>query len=397
MTSGAVSFATYADALESGADIPASLRTADGRDLTPYQVLRMLVPRHELRQRGTFFTSTDMASGLWRSALESVEDNAIVVDPACGAGDLLLPMALHAASSGLNVTIRACDIDPHFTQIARSRLEKVLDGGGGLVEGQVRDFTTDTDALSDATHVVLNPPFVPMVVETDWASGAVNAASWFVIRALGAMKPGSRLLAVLPDVLRSGSRYEAWRAAVQRLGKVTSVQALGVFDTDTDVHVFTLDVIAGDTGASVGWVESKVSEFTLGDLVDVRVGPVVPHRDPEIGALVEFITARSLSAGVVQQRRYSGRLEIGPMVLVNRTSRPGETPRVRARFRESQTATAIENHLLVVIPKDPVATPFAELLRVLQSPSTAHFLDSRIRCRHLTVKALKEIPWDDNA
>jgi len=34
-----------------------------------------------------------------------------------------------------------------------------------------------------------------------------------------------------------------------------------------------------------------------------------------------------------------------------------------------------------------------ELLRSLKDERTTHWLDERIRCRHLTVAALDELPW----
>jgi hypothetical protein len=34
-----------------------------------------------------------------------------------------------------------------------------------------------------------------------------------------------------------------------------------------------------------------------------------------------------------------------------------------------------------------------ELLDILKDDQTTHWLDQRIRCRHLTVAALDELPW----
>lgn len=123
----------------------------------------------------------------------------------------------------------------------------------------------------------------------------------------------------------------------------------------------------------------------------------MPHRDDEVGPLVDFVTARSISAGTPLTRRFSGRLERGPMVLINRTSRPGETPRVRARAYRSEEPVAVENHLLIVKPKLDGEISIEAILAILRHADTAEFLDRRIRCRHLTVGAVKEIPWRANA
>jgi hypothetical protein len=386
-------YAAYAEALESGLELPELFRTA-GRASTPYEILRQLRPIAELRSRGTFFTGSDIASKLWSLAINDLSHGAVIVDPACGAGDLLMPAISHVVQNGLkHVVVRAGDIDPDFARVAAVRLRAAMPVGCGEATAQESDFLLDTGVLKDATHVVLNPPFVPIKVQTDWASGNVNAAALFVLRALENMRPGARLLAVLPDVLRSGSRYEKWRRQVSRLALLENVDVLGVFDADTDVHVFLINAIVGAPGTSVTWMDESFEGTSVSDLFEVRVGPVVPHRDEEIGTEVEYVTARSLSAGLHLRRQYSGRLERGPMVLVNRTSRPGETPRVKARLRPGKAELAVENHLLVLVPKDGKLSSCRLLISVLEDPRTVDYLDNRIRCRHLTVQAVKGIPW----
>lgn len=386
-----VTFTEYARAMEHGESIPQSLVELFGSDPTPYQVLQRLVPRTERRERGTFFTSSATAKSLWREAIDSIQPKSVVVDPACGAGDLLWPVAEKIANSDMaNVTLRACDVDQDFTRIAAARLRRVVGARHKSVEGLTRDFLVDDASVTDATHVVLNPPFVPIVVEEPWASGRTNAAALFTIRALEAMRIGGRLLAVLPDVLRSGSRYAAWRETVEGLASLNRIEVYDVFDEQTDVHVFILDATVGSGPGAAAWNPSP-SDSTLKDYADIRVGAVVPHRDPEDGPICRYVTARSLSSGEELVRGFSGRKENGPFILVNRTSRPGESPRVRARPWTDPGDVAVENHLLIVAPKDGVRV--SDVLKVLGSDATADFLDNRIRCRHLTVRALKEIPW----
>lgn len=394
MTPEMLTFAAYAGSIASGAALPSHMLSATGSDPSPYEVLRRLVPRDELRELGTFFTSSAMATELWGTALASIADDAVIVDPACGAGDLLLPALTRANAYKLrNVVIRACDVDPHFTRIAAPRLLAADVKSICAVEAFTRDFLEDCSTLSDATHVVMNPPFIRTDSVESWGKGTVNLAARFITKALAVMSRGSRLLALLPDVLRSGSRYETWREEVASSSTVAAVKPLGVFDEQTDVHVFRLEVIVGTSERSAPWLPTHDSLENVGSHCNVRVGPVVPHRDPEEGRLVDFLTARSLSAGTSNRRRFRGRLEQGPMVLVNRTSRPGESPRVRARLWTNSKPVAVENHLLVLTPTDGRLETCHELLNVLKHPSTARFLDERIRCRHLTVRAIKEIPW----
>ncbi|MFI6652835.1 transposase [Streptomyces sp. NPDC050529] len=55
---------------------------------------------------------------------------------------------------------------------------------------------------------------------------------------------------------------------------------------------------------------------------------------------------------------------------------------------------AVDNHLIVAGPKSAGIDRCRELLRVLERPETAKWLDERIRCRHLTVTAIRSLPWD---
>ena len=62
----------------------------------------------------------------------------------------------------------------------------------------------------------------------------------FIITALERAKPGTELVAILPDVLRSGSFTEKWRKRVEQLATVKLVKPHGVFDESADVDVFLL-------------------------------------------------------------------------------------------------------------------------------------------------------------
>lgn len=394
MSESAVSdILSYALAVDEDASNRNRYTHPSGRVLTPYEVLRRTTPIAAMRDQGTFFTSSGLADELWDSELETLNDESIIIDPTCGAGDLLMPAAAYAVDNDLrNIVVKGSDIDAALSLITAARLRSTV--GEHRSRAATHDFLANPMSVGDATHVALNPPFFAMHVDEDWAKGRVNAAAVFTLKALESMQPGSRLLAVLPDVLRSGARYQRWRDTIASLGAVTRVQVTGQFDALTDVHVFLMSVIVGEANDhAIGWQPTALGARTVGDFFDVRVGPVVPHRDPEEGPDVEFLTARSLTAGSVLRRRFSGRLDRGPMVLINRTSRPGQVDRVRARLRSSSAAIAVENHLLIAKPRSGGLASCRELMSVLAKPETARFLDDRIRCRHITVGAVKEIPW----
>lgn len=358
---------------------------------TPYQMLRRLADVDTLRRKGTFFTADQLAGALWEPIYPELNGDSIVLDPASGAGDLVIPVARWASQTQTRLRILLNDVEDIFLPIACSRLRSANESID--VTTYSSDFLSQLDVAPGVTHLAINPPYFAMNVERDWARGKVSAAAVFVEHALLQMRPGATLLAVLPDVLRSGSRYAKWRALVESAGTVARVAPQGQFDAYTDVHVFLLTVRVGGTGAHASWVSDAKSGDRLGDHCEVRVGPVVPHRDSEEGPNVPFVSARNLTSGTQERRRFRGRLEKGPMVLVNRTSRPGDRPRIRARVRFDDAPVAVENHLLVLKPLDGSRRSCERIVELLGRESTWEYLDERIRCRHLTVSAIKEIPW----
>ena len=54
---------------------------------------------------------------------------------------------------------------------------------------------------------------------------------------------------------------------------------------------------------------------------------------------------------------------------------------------------AVENHLIVLLPKNGDVQTCRELVHRLRFAKTDAWLDSRLRCRHLTTGALAEMPW----
>ena len=139
-------------------------------------------------------------------------------------------------------------------------------------------------------------------------------------------------------------------------------------------------------------------QVTLGDRFEVRVGTVVPHRD-EIGDSYPYIHARSVPAWATvrefdESRLHSGRLFKPPFVVIRRTSRPEHRYRAAATIIAGEVPVAVENHLIVCIPLDQRVGSCRQLIKQLKLPNTNEYLNERIRCRHLTVRAIKQIPID---
>lgn len=376
---------------------------------SPYSALRATTPVALMREHGTFFTSASMAASLWQEELHTLANGSVVVDPACGAGDLLLPVADYLSGQPHlkgSVEIRALDRDDHFVRVALSRLNALSKSNDGMFNGQVSDLLRDQRPLRDATHVVLNPPFVQMKPEhpVAWSGGKVNSAALFLEVVLRTVSPNTKVLAILPDVLRSGTRYAKWRAVVDSLAYTDERMLFDQFDNETDVHVFGLRLrkrpferdgatVADWTRDNGEWSDADPQNL-LSSICTVRVGPVVPHRDPDTGDVRRFLTARNLSSGIIETIRTSKRVEVGPMLLVSRTSRPGQLPRARTRVWLDPSPVAIENHLIVVKPLHGLNASLEQLREYLESSAVSRYFDHDIRCRHLTVSVMRNLRLD---
>ncbi len=260
--------------------------------------------------------------------------------------------------------------------------------------------------LEGITHVLINPPFGSITAPKgcSWGEGRVSKAAVFFERCLYSLKSGTHVTAILPDVLRAGSRYEKWRNMVREKAAGIQISQLGNFRT-ADVDVFLLKLLvrsrAAHTeagGSSRSWL-AGISSDTVGARFEISVGAVVPHRlRKQKGRLHKFIHAKNLPAWgifdpVSEKISFSGQVTLPPFVVIRRTSGPADHWRALATLIVGKKQVAVENHLIVCKPKSGGKRACSELLKKLKTKSTNRFLNKRIRCRHLTVGAVKEIPW----
>ncbi len=392
-------------------------------DGEPGQILRERVTQAELRRQGAFFTGARLARRLANSVFQGTDSALTYFDPACGAGDLLLAIGLRLPlEASFAVTLSAWgkrlggfDISADFVRLAkarlmllaakRSRVRPPFDPSV-LAEAfpniMVGDSIDPSRQLPNADVIVMNPPFGYAIAPDDciWASGRVNHAALFVERAIQDVSDESRIAAILPEVLRSGSRYMAWRKMTRAAGCLISETSLGVFDqwADVDVYLFHFRKQTYAGGSCKKSRSRKKSSCGVGKRFEVHVGPVVPHRHAETGPLVPYIHARSIPSwsecdNIAETRRFAGRLFISPFVTVRRTSRPDSNNRAIATLILCNRPVAVENHLIVLLPKDGTVESCRQLLQRLRSPRTDAWINSRLRCRHLTTRALAEMPW----
>jgi hypothetical protein len=385
--------------------------------------LRRVIPLKTRRRFGAFFTGSDLATRL-TSRCTKLDGHSIIHDPSLGMGDLLLAAARQLPlGRTLNDTLKrwgqqltGTDIHPEFVEGAKTRLVILAQQRHGLksfgvtsIAGlfpgiRVADGLAQHQAFGRATHLTLNPPFglTDAPGGCKWAGGRITAAANFVITALERAKPGAELVAILPDVLRSGSFTEHWRKRVEELAVVRLVEPYGIFDDSADVDVFILRVTrrTKDSAAkSIPWTGAPVQTgTTVGDFFDVHVGRVVPHRDPKKGKWHPYIHARSVPTWEIMRefkysRRHQGKVYKPPFVVIRRTSRPGHPYRAAATVIAGKRSVAVENHLIVCEPKNNKTQAMCKkLMAQLQTQVVNTFLDDRIRCRHLTVGAVAAIP-----
>ena len=407
----------------SAADITRVSPILDGRVADD---VRAAVPISVRRDSGMFFSGARLASKLVRPLATRKTDSLRVLDPAVGAGDLLLAHArrlpvqedLESTLVEWSRWLHGVDIHPELVRLTKARLT-LLALARGVRARHARHSPNDffpgivlgdgLDVLRsgwDGDLILMNPPYTYRLADPSlsWTSGRTNSAALFTAAAVEAMRPGMLIWAILPDVLRTGTRYRQFRELVTSKLAISAATPHGRFDPWTDVDVFVLRGRARGTGSrpltdTSRWWPASIAVQTVADFFHVNVGPVVPHRTPRNGNPERFITARSVpnegvyDVSTAERKKFQARLVTPPFVVVRRTSRPDERLRARGTIIRGREPVLVENHLLVFTPRDGKLGTCKELVRRLESADTRYYLDERIRCRHLTVKAMRDVPW----
>jgi hypothetical protein len=382
------------------------------------------VPASTRRSMGTFFSGRELAARLVEPYSDMIGNGGIVIDPACGVGDLLLAAAEHlpmqktlkGSAGAWNRQLIGLEIDPAFARVARARLllalrRKTPFSRVTLIADDAFSQIQTSDSLSsplnsaNASLLLLNPPFGTMAapVGCTWGSGLVARAAVFAESVVRSMSLDTRIALILPDVLRSGARYENWRNAMSRLMKTESIDVVGRFDRWTDVDIFILRGIRKTLQAPVHVKPTRKSvKPTVSNAFAVSVGPVVPHRDAEAGPERAFLHAKGLPrfttvTTIEDRRQYCGSVTASPFVVIRRTSRPGDgMVRAIATLIAVSEPVAVENHLIVARPHDGTIDTCKRLLKLLKSQKTTNWLNRQTRCRHLSVRFIKAIPWAED-
>lgn len=394
----------------------ASLRGSS--QLDPNDALSAALPSRVRRKAGAFFTSAALADALVAPFASDFKGEVKVVDPSCGAGDLLLAAARQFSASVDRDTrldewqrkIFGRDLFEEFVLSARLRMYRAAHP-----ELDVPDLTllfpgirrgcslTNSDAYESASHVLLNPPYTLVNAPSDcaWRTGRVSSAALFMEAVAKNCKRGTRIAAVLPDVLRSGSGYEKWRRMLSQLLAIEQVKIVGRFARWADVDVFLLHGVVREASPTSGtsWPNMDRPADTIARHASISVGPVVDYRSARTGPWHAYLTVDNappwgkVKSGELGRRRFPGRTFRPPFIVVRRTSRAGDAHRMVSTLVTGDRRVAVENHLLVLRPASRTHAACEAIIARLKDERTTAWLNERIRCRHLTIGAVNDLPW----
>ena len=382
--------------------------------------VRRLVSLESRRQDGIFFTDSVLANRVLQGLRPVFNRDSKIYDPTCGAGNLLISVADYLRSGKVLLkkegSFMGTDIHAPFIEAARLRFlinELLFFGGNTTNFMQKTDIlfaTKQCDGLlhnefyTQATHIFTNPPFslIQINEKLDWSQGQVSAAALFMDKIIKNIHTGTSICAILPDVLRSGSRYEKWRRHITKQCVVEKIELLGQFDKYADVDVFSIRLTKKSKQFPIGkstFEKAKETEIakTVEDTFKVCVGPVVDNRDKKIGPVRNFIVSKGMEGWTKQTkftltRAHSGRSFKSPFIVVKRTSRMGNSQRAIATIINAKNNVYVDNHLIVLQPKSGMLEDCQEMLKNLKKTETDNWINNKIRCRHLTVKVVSKIP-----
>ncbi len=381
------------------------------------------LPTEERRSKGLYFTPTELASWMLESASVAAPEalrSSVYLDPSCGVGNLLLAVSRRVSSTSHEAPyLCGVEIDPTLARITRGRMRLQrqtvqrfgLAWGGSAISAGDGLANRRWPSRKNSVTIIMNPPYdrVRLSKARPWAGGRITKAALFVDHYLGLATPGDWMILLLPEVLRSGSRYSEWRTTITDRANIRLIAPGPQFSEDADIHVFLLVLHVSKNGATRSGSDEAQDRWSsmvprsgtsVSDSFEVRIGSVVDYRSKHDGQWCPYATTATIPArreifseSIGKKRRFKGTLFTPPFVVLRRTSRPGGKKRMSPSLIRGHRPVAVENHLIVLTPRTGGLRRCRQLLKLLQTPSISEWMNARLRCRHLTVKAVQEIPW----
>ncbi|MGT0244505.1 N-6 DNA methylase [Burkholderia pyrrocinia] len=398
------------------------------------EAAQTLLPLNYRQQYGIFFSGHEIAALAATQLGSEWTSGKTIFDPACGAGDLLLAAARQMPlKKNIIETIRSwtqsiggCDIHNEFVEATRARLlllakSRHADRGDSFKAISLEswmfekieclDYLKNDASGSDYSRIIANPPFGNTKAPDDcsWSTGQTQLAAVFLDTIIKRSQPEQHIVAILPDVLRSGTRYDRWRNKVCTHSSRINVLPYGRFDDQTDVDVFLLNIKItdkpNDDDTKISWpsfqngISNNETQSLLRDKYEVRIGSVVPHRLTGRGKWAAYLCVKSAppfsETTPKNKLRFEGTLFKPPFLVIRRTSNPVDTHRIIPTIVTGEQPVAVENHLIAIFPKSNELSSCLALYRQLVSHRSREWLDNAIRCRHITKRILLNLPIGD--
>lgn len=393
-------------------------------DGDPYKFIRQNLSLQYRRNNGCFFSNQKLATEVFKLAKDYMTPQSRIVDPACGLGDLLLMFAKKiGVRDNLNDTIKewnkllvGYDIQEFFVKLTKIRmilLSKFLLKDNSIHNYNLLDLLTNIERydsfnkhlnLNKEDIIVINPPFgsTKSTAFGEWGGGSLQKAAIFLEKIILSAPEGQNIIAILPDVLRSGTRYDKWRTFVSNNTKIKKLVLYGKFDRYTNVDIFLIHLEKQNVNKNYTFNWNRVRNYLdiVGAHFEAKIGPVVPFRIRNNNRTTKYIKVKNAipwrevqSFGKIN---FDGTIYRAPFVVIRRTSNPKDISRIVPTLVLKKGSYAVENHLIILLPKDNSIQTCMALIDRLKDIRTNIWFNKFIRCRHLTKKSILNLPWWNN-
>jgi adenine-specific DNA-methyltransferase len=227
---------------------------ADERDYAISSAYALLIGDERRKALSAFFTPPGLSNAVLDVALGYIAEDcngARVLDPACGGGAFMTPIARHMielkrkqgipiqkACGQVLASIRGIEIDPGLARLSETLLRSMLRREYGFERSGPLGIVKRADALAvnlpeKFNLVVGNPPFGKVfnrisgeILEASGRAnlgGHTNLYSLFLLRSLEWLKPGGGLVFILPTSFVAGPYFAGLRDEVFRRAYVERI------------------------------------------------------------------------------------------------------------------------------------------------------------------------------
>ena len=200
---------------------------------------------------GKFFTPRPVAEAM--AALLPRVDRAVVMDPTCGGGGFLV--AASERWGGAACHLVGNEIEPALVSLTEITLALATPAHhrASLIESNLYEFSPPLQQwLGKVDYILANPPFSLPLASVNTASrlfglGYRTSDAVFLDICFELLRPGGRLVCLLPHSIIVNAEYQRLRAAVEAAWRLRGVITLpeGIFqlaaNTTTRADILILD------------------------------------------------------------------------------------------------------------------------------------------------------------